>query len=285
MKTSFQHIIPALFTKRKTMRYFNLLLFLILGMNVLSAQTEEKVLLKVCYMAKFKNCEEDKERYQEEKILEIGYNQSRFYDRWDLEKERALDSIRARGGGVSDILNTLRGYPVPRHAYRIYKNYPRKDMLTCTDFIYKCFVYTEPMEKPQWKLLARDTTILGYKCRYAECHFRKRTWYAYYTSEIPINDGPWKLYGLPGLILHARDASGIFSFSCIDIKKGNGELMKKPNLKRFIRCTRAEMMELERARCLDPVAYARRYGDPGIGYGPDGKLLTYKPETALFLDY
>ena len=39
----------------------------------------------------------------------------------------------------------------------------------------------------------------------AECDFRGRHYIAWFNPKIPIPDGPWKLRGLPGLIIEAYD--------------------------------------------------------------------------------
>ena len=42
---------------------------------------------------------------------------------------------------------------------------------------------------------------------------------AWYTMDIPVSDGPWKLHGLPGLILKAEDSRGHFSFICTGLEQ------------------------------------------------------------------
>ena len=37
--------------------------------------------------------------------------------------------------------------------------------------------------------------------------------------DVPISEGPWKLCGLPGLVLYARESLGEFTFSCAGIEK------------------------------------------------------------------
>ena len=64
----------------------------------------------------------------------------------------------------------------------------------------------------QWTLLDDTLTISGYLCHKAHTAYGGRTWYAYYTEDIPSSAGPWKLNGLPGLILKAEDAESIFCF-------------------------------------------------------------------------
>ena len=59
----------------------------------------------------------------------------------------------------------------------------------------------ETDERPQWKILAENDSVLSYLCSKAECQLKGRTWTAWFTAEIPISEGPWKLCGLPGLFL------------------------------------------------------------------------------------
>ena len=72
--------------------------------------------------------------------------------------------------------------------------------------------YTEPVDEMKWTVLEDSTsTVLGYECVMAESDYHGRHWRAWFTPEIPLSFGPWKLHGLPGLILKA-EANGGFSF-------------------------------------------------------------------------
>ena len=53
--------------------------------------------------------------------------------------------------------------------------------------------------------------------------FRGRTWIAWFASEIPISDGPWKFNGLPGLIMEVYDAKKHFHFSLVGIEQVDDE--------------------------------------------------------------
>ncbi len=73
--------------------------------------------------------------------------------------------------------------------------------------------YTEPFDEINWTIAEDSTaTFLGYDCILAESDYHGRHWKAWFTPEIPIPFGPWKLRGLPGLILKAT-TDGDFSFT------------------------------------------------------------------------
>ncbi len=79
--------------------------------------------------------------------------------------------------------------------------------------------YTEPIPTLEWTLLPEENRqVAGYACFGAVTEFRGRTWKAWYTPKLPFRAGPWKLSGLPGLILHAEDTEGCYSFSAIEIR-------------------------------------------------------------------
>ena len=79
--------------------------------------------------------------------------------------------------------------------------------------------YTEPLSEMQWTISADSTaTVLGYECVMAESNYHGRHWTAWFTPEIPLPFGPWKLHGLPGLILEA-EANGGFSFAATGLER------------------------------------------------------------------
>jgi len=71
----------------------------------------------------------------------------------------------------------------------------------------------------EWKILSETATIGEYKTQKAETKFAGRTWYAWFTTEVPFQDGPYKFSGLPGLIVKVEDSTGDYSFDLKEAKK------------------------------------------------------------------
>lgn len=75
----------------------------------------------------------------------------------------------------------------------------------------------------KWHLENSFDTILGYKVQKATTDFGGRKWTAWFTKEIPIQDGPYKFKNLPGLILKIEDSDRNHSFELKGIKRNTTE--------------------------------------------------------------
>src|SRR5690625_217000 len=69
-----------------------------------------------------------------------------------------------------------------------------------------------------WHITDESKEIGGYIAIKAEVTFRGRDFEAWFTPEIPISAGPWKLHGLPGMILEVNDKEGQYSWYARNIK-------------------------------------------------------------------
>jgi len=78
--------------------------------------------------------------------------------------------------------------------------------------------YSESIPVQNWDVSDEMLTVAGYLCQKATCKFRGREYTAWFTTDIPINNGPWKFGGLPGLILKAYDKDKLFTFECVGIE-------------------------------------------------------------------
>lgn len=64
----------------------------------------------------------------------------------------------------------------------------------------------------EWNIEESSTKkILGYNCVKATTTFRGSKMVAYFTKELPYSAGPFKYYGLPGLILDLREVNANYN--------------------------------------------------------------------------
>lgn len=103
--------------------------------------------------------------------------------------------------------------------------------------------YTEPLNEIRWKIADSTKTVLGYECIMAKADYHGREWTAWFSSEIPLQEGPWKLTGLPGLILEATESTGQHSFIATGIEISNQEIVPIYPFQKYDRMSRIDMLK------------------------------------------
>ncbi len=96
----------------------------------------------------------------------------------------------------------------------------------------KYYIVNDTIPTIKWKLSKVTKILDGYVCQKATGAFRGRKYTVWFSSQIPLSLGPWKLGGLPGLIFEAADSTGNVSFKLVSIKNKKGKLtLGLPKLK------------------------------------------------------
>jgi len=148
-------------------------------------------------------------------LLQIGPD---GLSKFSSYKNLTVDSILMRSTQEQIADAAIEGKLSTGEFMTIFKNYPAGRLTHTEKICMDWFRYDEEMPHLDWELTDSVTTVLGYECQGARCNFRGREWTVFYTEDIPLMDGPWKLHGLPGLIMKASDENGHYTFECIGIK-------------------------------------------------------------------
>jgi len=90
----------------------------------------------------------------------------------------------------------------------------KKEMLLF-DIIQEPFLIKDAYHEFKWNISSETKTTGGYKCIKAITSYRGRQWTAWFTPQVAIPFGPWKLHGLPGLIVEAYDAENEHSYKAL----------------------------------------------------------------------
>lgn len=95
----------------------------------------------------------------------------------------------------------------------VMKNMPGRKM--AMNGIIGTNIYTVETALPaiKWTLQPEKKTIDKYTCQRAMGQYAGRVFEAWFAPDLPYPDGPWKLSGLPGLILEARDTTNEVAFT------------------------------------------------------------------------
>ena len=201
------------------MKAKRLLYFILTALFVQNLWAQESTVktLRIVYNTKYT----DPIGIQESKdvqYLDIQDGHSAFYSSLRQRSKEIEDSLNRRGSISIELIYKLTFPYRQGQWYYVYKGLPAEGKLTYLYTNLCKFKYEEPISKMKWKMLGKDSVIAGYPCQLAETNFRGRTWKAWFTLDIPIPNGPWKLGGLPGLILKATDHTGWYDFDCAGIQ-------------------------------------------------------------------
>lgn len=93
------------------------------------------------------------------------------------------------------------------------------------------YLIKENSEKINWKIDKETKNLLGYTCQKATGICKGRKYTAWFTTDIPASFGPWKLHGLPGLILEAYDDRHFIKFTCTGyVNQGDMQNVKQVSI-------------------------------------------------------
>lgn len=152
-------------------------------------------------------------------ILDVTKQKSIYRDYLSVSQDSMIESniekMKATGVQI-DLAKLLKN---PKFMYKVQKTYPTYET-QFTDLILSDFITYPETEKINWKITDEKgvSTFEKYKIQKATATLWGRTWTAWFTPDIPIQDGPYKFYGLPGLIVKVEDEQKNFSWELAGIK-------------------------------------------------------------------
>ena len=112
---------------------------------------------------------------------------------------------------------------------QVWTNYP-EGQVTVRDAIPPSIYETQEQRKPiKWTLNDSTLTVAGYLCKTAVCQLHGRKWTVRYAEDIPTTAGPWKLCGLPGLIVEAVSNDGIHRFTLTELQHATAPIFYETN--------------------------------------------------------
>lgn len=167
------------------------------------------------YQLDFKIDSTNRESIQTEYFnLDVKDGKSVFY----AQPYAELDSIQAEGGNMNQ-----KNAPTPKLDYLVTKDLSENKVVFNEVIGFARYEVKEP-RKMKWEIRP-DTKKIdlntkdNYQLQKATTDFGGRKWTAWFTTQITVQDGPYKFNKLPGLIVELYDTQKDYVFSLINIKK------------------------------------------------------------------
>lgn len=260
---------------------------LLLCLTIIAAQAQQPADIEVSY--DWTSFDRNGKEVTRPMTLLAGQGLSKFYNK----PGEFVDSLKATPSGLKQYQDMAAAYmsagklsSLPQKTVYLYivKN-NSESKVSVYDGIeqlseYK-FVSEEPLETQEWEIMNDSTTIiLGYECIKATSTWRGRTWNAWFSPEIPIDNGPWKLCGLPGLILAAEDATGQHKFFATGIVNSKRDVIINPGNYTYEKISRKDMLKTLRNYYEHPIEVFNAFAEGAFA----GEHSTPISEKCEFLE-
>lgn len=144
--------------------------------------------------------------YTENMALYVGKTSSAYrsydnvLDEVAFKKQLQAQIANSPDGNVR-INRNRRGTGAEYYEFPNDKKLARKEPL-----VMESYLIEDAMPAIDWKISSDTATYGGLHCQKATAHFKGRDYTAWFCPDIPLHVGPWKLNGLPGVIVEAYDA-------------------------------------------------------------------------------
>ncbi|WP_082695242.1 GLPGLI family protein [Elizabethkingia ursingii] len=184
--------------------------------------------------------------------LDINKTNSVFYAAKAILRDSIMDSNKKNQIGY--ISKEQFKMTASNIGYQIDKNYKKQEVSYNAAIAKDIFIYTE-LKPFNWKITTETKKIGAYNTQKAQTQYAGRTWYAWFTTEVPFQDGPYKFCGLPGLIVKAEDSKGDYQFELVETRKIPA-LYKAPSpWKQPIIVKKEEFLKVYKKVNADPIAF------------------------------
>jgi GLPGLI family protein len=190
--------------------------------------------------------------------LLLGKKLSKFESRG----EQAVDSLLVLFGALPSnnesaqlMLKQWDYLPHSHFHYHIYKMAASQQVYYYDRITTTPYRYEEPANSLNWTITPAKATVAGYACQRATASYAGRQWEAWFTREVPVSEGPYKFYGLPGLIVKVSDTRQHYVFELAKLTKPATERLITLPKKTPITTDRAAFRRALAAYNADPAGY------------------------------
>lgn len=149
--------------------------------------------------------------------LDVSKSGSKFYSATVYHSDSLMKADVQKQIAASGTINIKSDNQKGLVRYTISKKYPKYEVFLHNRILRDLYNVSE--ERPiVWKITPEKLKIGEWSTQKAEADFAGRHWYAWFTTDIPIQDGPYKFHGLPGLIVKLEDQTQSHRFTLQGVK-------------------------------------------------------------------
>jgi len=154
-----------------------------------------------------------------------------------------------------------------------YYQFPNgKKLVRKEPLLFNNYLITDALPTIDWKISGDTATFGGLHCQKATARFKGRDYTAWFSPDLPLLIGPWKLNGLPGVIVEAYDTKKEVYFKFDGIEKAVVSTQKDDRP--------ANQVSDSQGRMAVMIGMDDQNGDPNIIQIPTKAIKTTEKEFA-----
>lgn len=201
-----------------------------------SAQNPDKTLAKVRYsFTHVLDTTQKQNPHTENMLLLIGKNAS-VYTSFDkinrsIEMAKQLEEQIKNQAGSGSISIKVDQSSSKKVTDIDYYYFAKENKVYTRERIFNNYLVEETAPKINWNISTDTASFSGIQCQKATVYFKGRNWTAWFAADLPFANGPWKLNGLPGLIVEAYDDTKEVQFKFAGFENVSSEEVRASNEK------------------------------------------------------
>lgn len=138
---------------------------------------------------------------------------SSFQSYYALQRDSVRNTCVKQGLGTYEAVTRMRTIP-SGSKNRLYFN-PMEKRYTELDYGLYYFKSTEVANKVDYQFTDSTKLVAGYHSEMATAHLYGRDWVIFFSTEVSLPHGPWKINGLPGIVTEAYSVDGAYRFELV----------------------------------------------------------------------
>ena len=186
-------------------------LFSFMAVMVVLSISAQKTANRFFYEISFKPKQDSTKRDKVIAILDIVDGKSIYQDYTMMSQDSVLKASVEEMQRTQTFKDMSKLVTMPKFSYKIVKKYPEMSV-TYTDRISTNLFGYDDTPKLVWDIQPDKQKIGEYNAQKATTTYGGRQWTAWFSSDLPFSDGPYKFFGLPGLIVKVEDSDKDYSW-------------------------------------------------------------------------
>ena len=250
-------------------------IFLLISSLVPAQELTDKFKYKATYDLTWQIDSTNSESIQNETmVLFIGDKISRFSSEGQYIADSIKEAYKDRERTQQSFNEMRSKMPMSALNFYVFKKQNSAQVSFTEKIVKDNYRYIQDIDDLNWEILPETKEVAGFVAQKAKASFSGRDYTAWFTTEIPISEGPYKFRGLPGLILEISDNNDYYTFKLNGFKELNDEISIEFEPEDYLEVSREKFLQIKQEYAENPFIKMENSGiTMGFQPGQKEKLL------------